>query len=644
MRVEIWIVFLPLLGSLLCGLFGKTLGDRLTLFLSCSAMFGSAILSILLFSTLAVGDDVLYTVPLFPWISSGDLELQWALRVDMLSVSMLAIVSSISFLVHVYSVGYMRTDPHKPRFFCYLGLFTFCMLMLVTAGDLGQLFFGWEGVGLCSYLLIGFWHRKPSANAAAMKAFLVNRVGDIGFALGVASTFFLFGSIRFDEIFMQAPSLQDRVFSVFGLELHALTLICILFFVGAMAKSAQLGLHTWLPDAMEGPTPVSALIHAATMVTAGVFLICRLSPLFEEAVVARHLVTYVGAFTALFAASVAITQNDIKRVVAYSTCSQLGYMFFAAGLSAYSSAMFHLMTHAFFKALLFLGAGSVIQALSHQQDLRKMGGLRKFLPFTYIAMLVGSLSLSGVPPLSGAFSKDAILESAWISGGQAGVLAFVLGTLSALLTALYAWRLIFLTFHGSPRSDADMTPSVREPSLLMSVPVFLLAVGAAAAGWLAKASWVGEAQSDFWGNSLADSPRLEEHVPLAIGFLPTIMAVSGIFLAWTMWQRNPSWPKNIAQVLYPFYRFLYRKWFFDELFAWLLVLPCKRSGAFLWNRIDRRTIDAFGPNGVRAVASRIARVCTRVQSGYIYHYAFLMLTGIFLFATWSLYVLTGASG
>ncbi|MBT3627039.1 MAG: NADH-quinone oxidoreductase subunit L, partial [Rhodospirillaceae bacterium] len=523
-------VFLPLIGAAIVGLFGRVLGDRPAQIVSCVAMGAAAITAIIVFNNVVMQGEV-QQIYLFNWISSGDFQVDWALRIDELSAMMMFTVTIVSFLIHVYSIGYMAHDPNVPRFFSYLSLFTFFMLALVTADNFLQLYFGWEGVGLVSYLLIGFWYKRPAANAAAIKAFVVNRVGDFGFALGILAIYLTFGSISFDTVFAAAPNMVDVDLEFLGGSFDALTVICILLFVGAMGKSAQFLLHTWLPDAMEGPTPVSALIHAATMVTAGVFLVARCSPLFEYAPIALAVVTFVGATTAIFAATIAITQNDIKRVIAYSTCSQLGYMFFACGVSAYSAGMFHLTTHAFFKALLFLGAGSVIHAMSDEQDMRKMGGIWKAIPLTYTLMWIGSLALAGVPFFSGFFSKDIILESAFAAETGLGYYAYAAGIAAAILTALYSWRLIILTFHGKPRADEKVMAHVHESPAIMTVPLILLAVGAIVAGYLLL-PMVGS-HSDFWGTSILVLPHnnaLEgaHHVAFWVKALPTIVAVIGI--------------------------------------------------------------------------------------------------------------------
>jgi len=548
----------------------------------------------------------------------------------------------------------------------YLSLFTFAMLMLVTADNLVQLFFGWEGVGLASYLLIGFWNHKASANAAAVKAFVVNRVGDFGLALGVMAMFWIFGTVQFDEIFEKAPELASVHFMFMGHSVHALTLICLLLFVGACGKSAQLGLHTWLPDAMEGPTPVSALIHAATMVTAGVFLVARMSPVFEYAPIALAVVTVVGALTAFVAATIALTQFDIKRVIAYSTMSQLGYMFFALGVSAYGGAIFHLMTHAFFKALLFLGAGSVIHAMSDEQDMRKMGGIYKLIPVTYVLMWIGSLALAGLPFFAGYYSKDIILESAFAAHSNVGLFAYWMGIAAALMTAFYSWRLIFMTFHGKPRADEKVMAHVHESPSVMISPLIILATGAIVAGAIFYQPFVGsevhveksvvhetshsnshEKEIEyvvwnrhlFWGDSLKVLPEndtLEKahHVPKWVKLLPTFMGVLGIFMAWVLYMKREGLAARIAAIAGPVHRLLFHKWYFDELYDMLFVKNAWRIGRFFSVRGDKKTIDGFGPDGIAALSQYVAAGIGRFQSGFLYHYAFVMMLGVFAFVTW----------
>ncbi len=579
-------------------------------------------------------------IPLLPWIESGDLSVGWTLRVDTLTAVMLVVVNTVSSLVHLYSIGYMAEDPHRPRFMGYLSLFTFAMLMLVTADNLVQLFFGWEGVGLASYLLIGFWYERPSANAAAIKAFIVNRVGDFGFALGIFATFMLIGSVDFETIFHGAPALAGKAeINFFGWHADALTLTCLLLFMGAMGKSAQFLLHTWLPDAMEGPTPVSALIHAATMVTAGVFMVARLSPLFELAPNAQTVVMFVGATTAFFAATVGLVQNDIKRIVAYSTCSQLGYMFVAMGAGAYSVGIFHLFTHAFFKALLFLGSGSVIHAMHHEQDIRQMGGLWRKIPFTFGMMVIGTLALTGFPLTAGYFSKDAIIESAYASQNQAALYAFLLTTVAAALTAFYSWRLIFKTFLGEPH-DQERYDAAHESPLVMTIPLAVLAIGSLFAGFPFEEVFAGHGIEEFFRESLKMNPQIIEamhEIPRTIAFLPTVMMVIGVAVSFIFYVSRPYLPVELANQHRLLYEFLLNKWYFDELYDLIFVRPAKWLGRFLWKQGDGFVIDGFGPDGVSARVLDVTRNVVRLQSGYLYHYAFAMLIGVAALITWFMF-------
>ena len=637
------IVFLPLAACIVVGLFGNRLGDRPSQWLTCGAVITSALLSLYAFWHVAIGNNPV-TVNLFTWIESGDFEVSWSLRIDQLTAVMLVVVNGVSALVHVYSIGYMSHDPHKPRFMAYLSLFTFAMLMLITADNFLQMFFGWEGVGLASYLLIGFWYHKPSANAAAIKAFLVNRIGDFGFALGIFATFMIFGTVQFDAVFAAVPEQVGKTFTFLSWELDVLNTICILLFIGAMGKSAQVPLHTWLPDAMEGPTPVSALIHAATMVTAGVFLVVRCSPMFEYAPIALGVVVAVGAFTAFFAATVGLVQNDIKRVIAYSTCSQLGYMFFAAGIGAYPAAIFHLFTHAFFKALLFLGSGSVIHAMSDEQDMRKMGGIYKLIPFTYIMMWIGSLALAGVPIFAGFYSKDMILESAFAAHTGLGDFAFGMGMAAAVMTAFYSWRLIFMTFHGEPRASQEVMSHVHESPLSMTVPLAILAVGAVFSGILFADYFIGSQHAAFWGDSilmLASNTILEDahHVPFWVKAAPIVAVIIGVGVAFIFYIKRTDLPARIAGMHREAYLFLLNKWYFDELFDLIFVRPAKWLGRFLWQQGDGRIIDGFGPDGIAATVLKVARRATLLQTGYVYHYAFAMMIGVAGFVTW--YYTTG---
>lgn len=613
-------------------------GSRAAELITTSLLFVSAALSWITLVNVGFMEHDMRVV-LMPWINSGDLQISWTLRVDTLTALMLVVVTSVSSLVHLYSIGYMHDDPSRPRFFGYLSLFTFAMLMLVTADNLVQLFFGWEGVGLASYLLIGFWFQKPSANAAAIKAFVVNRVGDFGFALGIFAIFMLVGSTDFDTIFAAAPGLTGKTINFFGWQADALTLTCLLLFMGAMGKSAQFLLHTWLPDAMEGPTPVSALIHAATMVTAGVFMVARLSPLFELAPNAQAVVMLFGATTAFFAATVGLVQNDIKRIVAYSTCSQLGYMFVAMGAGAYSVGMFHLFTHAFFKALLFLGSGSVIYAMHHEQDIRNMGGLRHKIPFTYFTMTIGTLALTGFPLTAGYFSKDAIIESAYAAHNPFALYAFVMTVIAAGLTSFYSWRLVFKTFHGKPH-DQHHYEAAHEPPYWMLIPLGVLAVGSILAGFPFKELFTGHGIGEFFRASLKMKEHIIDemhHTPFAIAILPTIMMVLGFVVSWLFYIQRPYIPVELANQHQMLYRFLLNKWYFDELYDFIFVRPTKWLGRFLWKEGDGFVIDGFGPNGIAARVLDVTRGVVRVQTGYLYHYAFAMLIGVAGFITWFMF-------
>src|ERR1700689_1012081 len=639
-------IFLPLLGAFIAGFFGRWIGDRGAQLVTCLALVIAAVLGGVLFVNVALHGHG-RTIDLFTWIDTGDLQIEWALRYDTLSAVMVAMVTLVSAMVHIYSGGYMAHDKSIPRFIAYLSLFTFFMLMLVTADNFVQLFFGWEGVGLASYLLIGFWYDRPSANAAAIKAFIVNRIGDFGFALGIFTVYLIFGSLQFDTVFAAAPDVAHNTIPFLGFDVDAITIACILLFIGAMGKSAQLGLHTWLPDAMEGPTPVSALIHAATMVTAGVFMLARLSPLFEYSPVALGIVVVVGGTTAIFAASIGMAQNDIKRVIAYSTCSPLGYMFFAAGVSAYGAAMFHLITHAFFKALLFLGAGSVIHAVSGEQDMRKMGGLRSLIPATYVLMWIGSLSLAGIWPFAGYYSKDTILEAAWAAGGFIGNYAYCLGILTAFLTAFYSWRLLFMTFHGKPRASREVMNHVHESPKVMILPLGELAVGAIFAGMIGVYDFVGEGRDAFWRDSilvLADHDSIEgaHHAPFWVSTLPLAVGLLGIFLAWVAYIKWPEIPARTAKTFHALYLFLLNKWYFDELYDFLFVRPAMALGRILWKDGDGKVIDGFGPDGISTVTRGLSVLASRLQTGYLYHYAFAMLIGVVALVSW--YLLRSVGG
>ncbi len=664
------IVFLPLLGALIAGLFGRVIGDRTSEIVTTAFLMIAAVLSWMVFIQVGFGHTTA-KVTLLRWVTSGDLDVSWGIRVDTLTAVMLVVVNTVSSLVHLYSIGYMAEDPGRARFFAYLSLFTFAMLMLVTADNLLQMFFGWEGVGLASYLLIGFWYHKPEANAAAMKAFIVNRVGDFGFALGIFGIFFVFQSIGFDQVFAAAPEMAGKTFSFLGYQVDILTTLCLLLFLGAMGKSAQFLLHTWLPDAMEGPTPVSALIHAATMVTAGVFMVARLSPLFEHAPQALAVVTLVGVVTAFFAATVGLVQNDIKRVIAYSTCSQLGYMFAACGLGAYGAGIFHLFTHAFFKALLFLGAGSVIHAMHHEQDMRHMGGLKSHIPTTWAMMLIGTLALTGVGipgyfGLAGFHSKDTIVEAAY-AGHTAYNYAFWMLVLAAFMTSFYSWRLMFMTFHQTPRwrdghahdhadhdhgHDAshakadhakhhghdDHAHQPHESPYVMLVPLFVLAVGAIVAGYSFKEYFVGHDYKAFWAKALYEGPNNHilhdlHNVPGWVAWSPTIAMLGGLALAYVFYIVAPGLPAAMARAFRPLYLFFLNKWYFDELYDWLFVRPAQALGRFLWKGGDGAVIDGT-IDGTAATVTRFTDRVVKLQTGFVYHYAFAMLIGLAAIITW----------
>ena len=661
------IVFLPLLGSAIAGLFGRVIGARPSELVTTGLLFVSAALSALAFNDVALQGHK-YIIPILPWIHSGNFVADWTVRVDSITAVMLVVVTGVSSLVHLYSIGYMAEDPHRPRFFSYLSLFTFAMLMLVTANNFLQLFFGWEGVGLASYLLIGFWYTRPSANAAAIKAFVVNRVGDFGFALGIFGVWAVFGTLDFDAVFAAAPSMVHENFVFAGHNVDILTTLCLLLFVGAMGKSAQLGLHTWLPDAMEGPTPVSALIHAATMVTAGVFLVCRCSPMFQLSPTALEFVTFIGASTAFFAATVGLFQNDIKRVIAYSTCSQLGYMFAAAGVSAYNAAMFHLFTHAFFKALLFLSAGAVIHSMHHEQDMRKMGGLAKAIPFTWAMMLIGNLALTGVGipylgvGLAGFYSKDAIINATYGGHGGMASYAFTLLIIAAGMTSFYSWRQFLMTFHGryrgldhqhlshsddhahdEPANDDDhghdehhapKLEEVHESPKVMLVPLALLALGAVFAGVAFFHYFIGEGAHEFWKASIFVGTGEEGHLPVWVELAPLTVTIIGFLIAFYYYILHPDLPKKIADRRGMLYLFLYNKWYFDELYDFLFVRPAFWVGRFLWKRGDGTVIDGLGPDGIAARVLDVSRGAIRLQTGYVYHYALAMLLGVVALATW----------
>jgi NADH-quinone oxidoreductase subunit L len=625
-------IFAPLAGALVSGLLGRAIGDKAATGASILGMVIAAICGPLAFFQLTAGaqPDVL---DLGTWIESGRFHVQWSLRYDTLSAAMVAMVSFVSMLIHVYSIGYMghETRP-RYRFFAYLSLFSFAMLMLVTADNLGQLFFGWEGVGLCSYLLIGYWYDRPSACAAAIKAFIVNRCADLPFAVGLALIFFKFGSIEFGVIFPAVAQHASDTYTLFGGTFSALEVIAFLLFIGAMGKSAQLGFHVWLPDAMEGPTPVSALIHAATMVTAGVFLMARMSPLMEFAPVALGFVAFIGASTALFAATIGCTQNDIKRVIAYSTCSQLGYMFAAAGVGAYQASIFHLITHAFFKALLFLSAGSVIHAMSDEQDMRKMGGLGRIIPVTCTVMWIGNLALAGIPPFAGSYSKDAIISATYASGTGIGVYAFICTLLAAFLTAFYSWRLLFMTFHGQSRADHHALQHAHESPWVMLGPLVVLALGAVFAGFLLDNWFIGAGWEHFWNGSIFNGPQNKviedlEHVPAWVGIAPLVLALLGIVLAYMMYIANPLLPVRLAGSFSSIYRFLLNKWYFDELYDMIFVQPAIRLARLFWQVGDVTIIDGV-PNGLAELTTDGSRQIVKIQTGSLAVYAFVMLIGV----------------
>ncbi|WP_028966973.1 NADH-quinone oxidoreductase subunit L [Sphingomonas phyllosphaerae] len=703
MHSILFIVFVPLVAAIVAGFANKSFGATLPKAITTGGLFLSCALSWPVFIGFLMGSSEASVTPVLHFMTSGTFDVSWALRVDALTAVMLVVITSVSALVHLYSWGYMSEDPDQPRFFAYLSLFTFAMLMLVTADNLIQMFFGWEGVGLASYLLIGFWFRKPSANAAAIKAFVVNRVGDLGFMLGIFGTYLVFNTVSIPAILAAAPSMAGSTIGFLWFRADTMTVLCLLLFVGAMGKSAQLGLHTWLPDAMEGPTPVSALIHAATMVTAGVFMVCRLSPMFETSPTAMGFVTFIGAATCLFAATIGTTQTDIKRVIAYSTCSQLGYMFFAAGVGAYGAAMFHLFTHAFFKALLFLGAGSVIHAMHHEQDMRFYGGLRKAIPVTFWAMLLGTLAITGVGlygigGFAGYHSKDAIIEVAWAAGSP---VASMVGVFAALLTSFYSWRLMFLTFWGEPRwaasehiqhalhdahghghddhahdhgdahahghddahhpdpagEDAGHTPHVEsrgfneipkgtggyhphESPIVMLIPLIVLSIGAVAAGFVFHRWFIDpESAGGFWNGALFFNEHLmhEMHqVPLLVQLAATIVMLSGLLIAYLTYIRSPGAPAKFADTFQPLYRFLLNKWYFDQLYHFLFVRPAFAIGRLLWHRGDEGTIDRFGPNGSAWLVQVGSRAAVRLQTGYVYTYAFVMLIGLTAAITWAI--------
>ena len=631
--MEYAIVFLPLIGSFVSGIFGKNLGDKNSQILTSSFVLLSAILSIFIFYEV-ITQGYSSNKHIFNWISSGNFNIHWSINIDPLTSVMLVVVSLISSIIHFYSIGYMAHDHHKPRFMAYLSLFTFAMLTLVTADNFLQLFFGWEGVGLCSYLLIGFWYKKPSANAAAIKAFIVNRVGDFGFAIGIFLIFYSYGTLTYNDVFQQTSLLVEKKIVFLGIEFNLITLICILLFVGAMGKSAQIFLHTWLPDAMEGPTPVSALIHAATMVTAGVFLVVRCSPLFEYSQVALNFVAIVGMLTAFFAATVALVQNDIKKIVAYSTCSQLGYMFFAAGIGAYHVAMFHLFTHAFFKALLFLGSGCVIHSFKDEQDIRSMGGVWKKIPYTYALMIIGTLALTGFPFLSGYYSKDAIIEFAYLKGTSIGYYAVTVGIFTALLTAIYSWRLIFKTFHGKYNNKKNNLSTIQESSISMLIPSSLLAIGAVLSGFIFKEMFIGH-DTTFWSNSILFLNSIQhDHLPLWILIITPLIVIIAIPVTYYLFLKDERILESFILKNKFLYNFLLNKWYFDDLYNFIFVEPVKKIGLFFWKKGDVNIIDRYGPDGLSKLVKNISDKAVNFQSGYLYHYAFVMLIGFSILLTY----------
>ena len=640
--MEYSIVFLPLLGSILSCFFVKKIPEKLCQILTSSFVLISGILSLFIFYAV-ITEDYSSNKLVFNWITSGNFNVNWSINIDSLTSVMLVVVSLISSIIHFYSIGYMSNDPHKSRFMAYLSLFTFSMLVLVTADNFLQLFFGWEGVGLCSYLLIGFWYKKPSANSAAIKAFIVNRIGDFGFALGIFLIFYLFGTVNYDEVFLKIPEFINKEISLLnnsppfpflGTAVKYIDLICLLLFIGAMGKSAQIFLHTWLPDAMEGPTPVSALIHAATMVTAGVFLVVRCSPIFEYSQIALNVVVLIGMITAFFAATVALVQNDIKKIIAYSTCSQLGYMFFAAGVGAYHVAIFHLFTHAFFKALLFLGAGCVIHSFHEEQDIRSMGAVWKKIPYTYVLMIVGTLALTGFPFLSGYYSKDAIIEFAYLKGSTLGYCAAAIGIITALMTAIYSWRLIFKVFHGKFNNKRNNLGSINESSLVMLIPSSLLAIGAILAGILFKEMFIGN-DTEFWKNSILFLQSIQHDLmPIWLPIITPTIVVLSIPLSYYLFVKIEKFIENLVLKNQFLYNFLLNKWYFDEFYNYIFVEPIKKIGIFFWKKGDINTIDRYGPDGISRLVKIISDKAVNFQSGYLYHYAFVMLIGFSILLTY----------
>ncbi len=630
------IIFLPLLGFLFCFLLGKQFNYKVYQISTTSILFLCTLFSWIIFIQF-INNKETEIIFILNWITSGNFIVDWSIRLDTLTAVMFIVVTTVSACVHLYSIGYMEEDPSKIRFMGYLSLFTFFMLVLVSSNNLLQMFFGWEGVGLASYLLIGFWHHKDSANKAAIKAFIVNRVGDFGYAIGIAGIFYIFGTINFDSIFSQADQFSEHQIQFLSFSFSTLDFLCFLLFIGAMGKSAQLGLHTWLPDAMEGPTPVSALIHAATMVTAGVFLVARMSPLYEFATFTNLFITFIGAATAIFAASIALTQNDIKRVIAYSTCSQLGYMFFAAGVGAYNASIFHLTTHAFFKALLFLSAGSVIHAMHHEQDMRKMGGLFKKIPFTATMMWIGSLAIIGFPYLSGYYSKESILENAFYASNGIAYFAYLVGILTALLTAFYSWRLLFLTFHGENRSKNKTYEHAHESPLVMTSPLFILAIGSMFSGIFFADYFIGYYKKEFWDSAILLTESSHKYLPLTQSLISKSAVAIGIIVCVFIYSNNLNRAKNFSYNLDPLYSLSKNKWYVDELYHKIFVLTFFKLANFFWKRGDEKTIDGLGPNGVSWIISKSSSYVSLFQSGYLFHYAFAMLGGLVIILTWFLY-------
>ncbi len=629
--MEYLIVFLPLIGAIISVFFGNKFGSKYSELLTSILVGISAILSLIVFFNV-IYHNYESNIIVAKWIYSGNLQVNWSIKIDALSSVMLVVVTLVSSLVHVYSIGYMSHDPHKPRFMAYLSLFTFSMLALVTSDNFLQLFFGWEGVGVCSYFLIGFWFKKESANAAAIKAFLVNRVGDFGFALGIFLIFYIFGTVNYDEVFTQIPPIANEKINFLNLNIGSVDLICFLLFIGAMGKSAQFILHTWLPDAMEGPTPVSALIHAATMVTAGVFLVVRCSPIYEYSPSILTFITFIGMITALFAASVAVVQNDIKKIIAYSTCSQLGYMFFATGVGAYNIAMFHLFTHAFFKALLFLGSGSVIHSFNNQQDINQMGGVWKKIPLTYFLMIIGTLALTGFPLLSGFYSKDAIIEFAYLHGTSVGYMAAIVGIFTAFLTSIYSWRLIFKTFHGKYNNKDIEINKIHESPYVMTVPLIVLAIGSIVVGFVFKNLFLDF--DNFWKNSIfLLNPLSQEHPPFWFLILTPTLVTLSIPISYLIFIKYSKVSDYLAESNKPLYLFLKNKWYFDEVYEYSIINPCKKIGSYFWRGVDGLVIDKFGPDGISKLIKIFSLKAVKFQSGYIYQYAFIMLLGFSLILT-----------